>query len=121
MRSNLLVILLFAVCAVAWNFPQKVGVYSMIHKLTEFKTGSMEERIIYGKVAMFLGDWRNSAKLSSARESAQYRDALITLLSNVNMVRSDAVSDPAGFDNLEYLVGRIRNSYSDSLKTFFGV
>ncbi|KAJ2307837.1 hypothetical protein H4S02_008103 [Coemansia sp. RSA 2611] len=120
MRSGLLAFLLFAVCAVAWNFPEKVGVYSMIHKLNQYKTGSMEERIIYGKLSMFLGDWRNSAKLSSARESTQYRDALLALLSNVNTVRSDAINDPAGVDNLEYLVIRIRQSYGDSLRSYFG-
>ncbi|KAJ1844678.1 hypothetical protein LPJ70_002845, partial [Coemansia sp. RSA 2708] len=102
MRGGLLAFLLFAVCAVAWNFPEEVGVYSMIHTLNQYKTGSMEERIIYGKLSMFLGDWRNSAKLSSARKLTQYRDALLALLSNVNTVRSDAINDPAGVDNLEY-------------------
>ncbi|KAJ1750783.1 hypothetical protein LPJ79_002622 [Coemansia sp. RSA 1821] len=120
MKSNLLVTILLVACAAAWTFPEKVGVYSMIHKLTQFPTGSMEERIIYGKLAMFLGDWRNSAKLSSARESSQFRDALLVLLSNVNTVRSDAINDPAGVDNLEYLVGRIRQSYGDSVRAYFG-
>ncbi|KAJ2501408.1 hypothetical protein GGH96_001931 [Coemansia sp. RSA 1972] len=120
MRSGLFAFLLLIVCAAAWNFPEKVGVYSMIHKLTEFQTGTMEERIVYAKLSMFLGDWRTSAKLSSARESAQFRDALLVLLSNINTVRSDAISDPSGADNFEYLTRRVRMSYGDSLKTYFG-
>ncbi|KAJ2173778.1 hypothetical protein GGF45_004304, partial [Coemansia sp. RSA 551] len=71
----------------------------MIHKLTEFQTGTMKERIVYAKLPIFLGDWNTSAKLSSARESAQFRDALLVLLSNINTVRSDAISDPSGADN----------------------
>ncbi|KAJ2400557.1 hypothetical protein GGI23_001960 [Coemansia sp. RSA 2559] len=120
MRLNVLAILALAGYSLAWTFPEKVGIYAMIQKLSQFKTGSMEERIVYGKLSMFLGDWRNSAKLSSAVESSQYRDALFTLLSDINAVRSDAINDTAGVDNLEYVINRIRLSYSNSIKQFFG-
>ncbi|KAJ2555705.1 hypothetical protein EV175_002204 [Coemansia sp. RSA 1933] len=120
MKLNLLAILALCGCSLAWTFPQKVGIYAMIQKLSQFKTGSMEERIIYAKLAVFLGNWRNSAKLSSAVESSQYRDALFTLLTDINSVRSDAINDTAGVDNLEYVVIRIRQSYTNSIKQFFG-
>ncbi|KAI9504311.1 hypothetical protein GGI25_004392 [Coemansia spiralis] len=120
MRCNIIAMLALVSFSMAWTFPQKVGIYAMIQKLAQFKTGSMEEQIVYGKLSMFLGDWRNSAKLSSNMASSQYRDALFALLSNVNTVRSDAINDTSGVDNLEYLVGRIRQSYANSLHQFFG-
>ncbi|KAJ2504743.1 hypothetical protein GGI11_007251 [Coemansia sp. RSA 2049] len=120
MRLNILAILTLVGFSLAWTFPQKVGVYAMIQKLSQVKTGSMDERIIYGKLAMFLGDWRISARLSSSVETTQYRDALFALLSNINAVRSDAINDTAGVDNLDYVVIRIRQSYSNSLQQFFG-
>ncbi|KAJ2781831.1 hypothetical protein H4R18_002640 [Coemansia javaensis] len=121
MKPNLLALLLFAASAAAgWSFPQKLGFYSMIQRLTEFKTGTGEERVIYAKLAMFMGDWRTSAWLSSNRESAHYREALLALVSDINTARSDAINDPGGVENLEFVIRRIRSSYNDSLKAYFG-
>ncbi|KAJ2749015.1 hypothetical protein IWQ56_007320 [Coemansia nantahalensis] len=121
MKLNLLAALLAGATAVAaWTFPQKLGVYSMIQRLAQAKTGSVDERIIYGKLAMFFGDWRTSAWLSSTRESQQYRNALLTLVTDINTVRSDAINDPNGVENLEYIIRRIRFSFQDSLAVYYG-
>ncbi|KAJ1719450.1 hypothetical protein LPJ61_006304 [Coemansia biformis] len=121
MKINLLAVLLVAATTVAaWGFPQKLGVYSMIQRLAQVKTGSQDERIIYGKLAMFLGDWRTSARLSSTRESVQYREALLALVTNINTVRSDAINDPNGVENLEFIIRRIRSSFNDSMRAYFG-
>ncbi|KAJ2587048.1 hypothetical protein H4R99_008275 [Coemansia sp. RSA 1722] len=106
--------------AAVWTFPQKIGIYSMVEKLVQFKTSSTEERMIYGKLAIFFDDWVSSAKLSGQVDSAQYREGLFALLAHVNAARSEAISDKGGVENLEFLVSRIRNSYSDSIHKFFG-
>lgn len=111
--------LIFTSTGLAWSFAQKVGIYSLIHRLSEFKTGSVEEHVIYGKIAMFLEDWHTSAKLSHGFETPQFRDALYSLMATINTGRSEAISEPAGLDNLEYLLQRIRKSYSSSLSSFF--
>ncbi|KAJ2006619.1 hypothetical protein H4R26_001259 [Coemansia thaxteri] len=117
--SRVATVLLFAGSAMAWTLPQKIGIYSLIQKLAQQKTGSIEEHIIYGKLAVFLGDMPTAAKLSNALESPQFRDALFSLLSNVNTVRSEAISDPDGVGNIDYLVDRIRKTYAESIKVFF--
>ncbi|KAJ2688891.1 hypothetical protein H4R19_006536, partial [Coemansia spiralis] len=121
MKFNLLAVLLVGTTAVAaWDYPQKLGVYSMIQKLTQYKTGSMDERIVYAKLAMFFGDWPTAARLSSAKESQQFRNALLGLVTNINSVRSEAINDSNGVENLEYIIRRIRSSYQDSLRDYFG-
>ncbi|KAJ1829422.1 hypothetical protein LPJ56_000364 [Coemansia sp. RSA 2599] len=92
----------------------------MVEKLAQFKTSSVEERLIYGKLAIFFDDWESSARLSGSVDSAQYREGLFALLAHINAARSEAISDKGGVENLEYLVSRIRSSYSESIHKFFG-
>ncbi|KAJ2055811.1 hypothetical protein GGI17_006507 [Coemansia sp. S146] len=99
--------------------PQKIGIYTMIQKLTEQKVGSAEEHVIYAKLAIFFGDMRSSAKLSYSLDSPQFRDALFSLLTAVGSAKVEAVNDPAGVDNLDYLIGRIRKTYGESLRQFW--
>ncbi|KAJ2371685.1 hypothetical protein IW150_004482 [Coemansia sp. RSA 2607] len=121
MRPSFLPVLLFASYAAAiWTFPQKIGIYSMVQKLATYKLSSADESMVYGRLAIFYDDWIASAKLSSPVDSSQYRDGLFALLAHINAARSEAISDPAGVENLEYLVTRIRNSYADSVQKFFG-
>ncbi|KAJ2577535.1 hypothetical protein GGF44_003480 [Coemansia sp. RSA 1694] len=111
--------LLLAGHSLAWSMPQKIGIYTMIQKLTEQGVGSSEEHVIYAKLAVFFGDVRTSAKLSNSLQSPQFREALFTLLTAVSSAKVEAVNDPAGVDNLEYLIGRIRKTYGESLRQFW--
>ncbi|KAJ2878481.1 hypothetical protein GGI21_003186 [Coemansia aciculifera] len=118
--GQLATVLLIAGQCLAWSMPQKIGIYTMIQKLTQQQVGSSEEHVIYAKLAIFLGDVPTSAKLSHPLASPQFRDALFSLLTNVNSAKIEAVNDPAGVDNLDYLIGRIRKTYGESLKQFWG-
>ncbi|KAJ2437585.1 hypothetical protein GGF42_008578 [Coemansia sp. RSA 2424] len=88
--------------------------------LADKKTGSIDEHIIYGKLAVSLGDTRTAEKLSNALESPQFRDGLLSLISIANTLRSEAIDDPDGVGNFDYLVARIRKTYAESSKLFFG-
>ncbi|KAJ2854402.1 hypothetical protein J3B02_002693 [Coemansia erecta] len=88
--------------------------------MAQSEPGSMEERITYGKMAIFFDDWLTSAQLSSPVDSSQYRSGLFSLLAHISTIKSDAAKDPAGNQNIEYLISRIRSSYGDSLYKFFG-
>ncbi|KAJ2741305.1 hypothetical protein GGI20_005279 [Coemansia sp. BCRC 34301] len=112
-------VLLLAGQSLAWSMPQKIGIYTMIQKLTEQQVGSAEEHVLYAKLAVFLGDINTSAKLSHPLQSPQFRDALFTLLTAVGSAKVEAVNDPAGVDNLDYLIARIRKTYSESLRQFW--
>ncbi|KAJ2722982.1 hypothetical protein GGI07_002938 [Coemansia sp. Benny D115] len=103
-----------------WSFPQKVGVYSMVQRLAGFKTSSQEEQIVYGKIAIFFNDWETSAKLSSPVDSPEYRNALFVLLADIGTTRSEAINDKAGVQNIDYLIDRIKASYGDSIRRYFG-
>ncbi|KAJ2111012.1 hypothetical protein GGI16_000023 [Coemansia sp. S142-1] len=99
--------------------PQKIGIYTMIQQLTQQQVGSSEEHVIYAKLAVFLGDVRSSAKLSYSLDSPQFRDALVSLLMTVGSSKIEAVNDPAGVDNLNYLMLRLRKTYGESLRQFW--
>ncbi|KAJ2368587.1 hypothetical protein IW150_005368 [Coemansia sp. RSA 2607] len=92
----------------------------MIQKLAQTQPSSMDERIVYGKMAIFFNDWLTSAQLSNNIDTSQYRSGLFSLLAHLNDVKQDAAKDPAGSDNMEYLFLRIKQSYGDSLYRFFG-
>ncbi|KAJ2860563.1 hypothetical protein GGH94_005442 [Coemansia aciculifera] len=117
--GRLAAVLLLVGHSLAWSMPQKIGIYTMIQKLTEQKVGSAEEHVIYAKLAIFFGDMRSSAKLSHSLDSPQFRDALFSLLTTVSSAKVEAVNDPAGVDNLDYLIGRIRKTYGESLRQFW--
>ncbi|KAJ2809888.1 hypothetical protein GGI24_007127 [Coemansia furcata] len=92
----------------------------MIQRLAEQKVASGEEHVIYARLAVFFGDVRASVKLSYPLDSPQFRDALFSLLMTAGSAKVEAVNDPAGVDNLDYLISRIRKTYGESLKQFWG-
>ncbi|KAJ2059572.1 hypothetical protein GGI08_003214 [Coemansia sp. S2] len=99
---------------------QKKGLmYPRIVELADTKTGSVGEHVIYGKLAQALGDVRSSEKLSYMLVSPEFREGLLSLIATVNLVRSDSIDDPEGVGNFDYLLGRIRKTYAESLKRFF--
>ncbi|KAJ2890936.1 hypothetical protein IWW38_003861 [Coemansia aciculifera] len=113
-------ILLLSTFSLAWDLREKFDVYSKILMLADKKTGSIEEHILYGKLAVCLDDNRTASKLSNTLESPQFRDGLLSLITTVNMARSEAIADPDGVGSLDYLVGRIRKTYVESSKLYFG-
>ncbi|KAJ2780910.1 hypothetical protein GGI15_003378 [Coemansia interrupta] len=121
MQLKVLSLLFLASCAAAtWTSAQKIGIYSMIQKLAQTQPSSMDERIVYGKMAIFFNDWLTSAQLSNNIDTSQYRTGLFSLLAHLNDVKQDASKDPAGSDNMDYLILRIKQSYGESLFRFFG-
>ncbi|KAJ2488812.1 hypothetical protein IWW37_004516 [Coemansia sp. RSA 2050] len=104
----------------AWTMPQKVGIYTLIQKLAEQKVASAEELVTYAKLAVFLGDVRTAVKFSYSLDSPQFRDAMLSLLTTVGSAKAEAMNDPAGVDNLDYLIVRIRQTYGESLRKFWG-
>ncbi|KAJ2590825.1 hypothetical protein H4R99_006968 [Coemansia sp. RSA 1722] len=121
MKLKILSVVAFASCAAAaWTAAQKIGIYSMIQRMSQSEINSMEERVAYGKMAIFFDDWLTSAQLSSPVDSSQYRSGLFSLLAHISTIKADAAKDVAGNQNIEYLISRIRSSYGDSLYKFFG-
>ncbi|KAJ2867751.1 hypothetical protein GGH94_000625 [Coemansia aciculifera] len=118
--SRVAAMLFLASHSLAWDLQQKINMYLKIIELAEVKTGSVGEHIIYGKLAQSLGDVRTAENLSYLLVSPQFRDGLLSLITTVNLVRSEAIDDPDGVGNFDYLVGRIRKTYAESLKQFFG-
>ncbi|KAJ2688612.1 hypothetical protein IWW39_002084 [Coemansia spiralis] len=112
-------ILMLAGHSMAWTMPQKVGIYTLIQRLAEQKVASAEELAIYTKLAVLFGDVRTAVKLSYSLNTPQARDAMISLLTTVGSAKAEAMNDPAGVDNLDYLIVRIRNTYGESMKKFW--
>ncbi|KAI8321195.1 hypothetical protein GQ54DRAFT_311999 [Martensiomyces pterosporus] len=120
MKSALAVLLISSAwCGSAWTIGQKFGIYAMVQRLPRYQTSSQPERDVYVKVSMFLGNFKNAAALYKGVGTADYQNALFTLLTDVNAARSDAIDDPSGVLNMDYLVGRIRTSYLASVHAMF--
>ncbi|KAJ2836527.1 hypothetical protein FBU31_001350 [Coemansia sp. 'formosensis'] len=117
--SRVAAILFFASHILAWDVLQKLNLYPRIIELVDMKTGSVEEHIVYGKLAQFLADTRTAEHLSYPLRSPQFRNGLLSLISSVNLVRSEAIDDANGVSNIDYLVGRIRKTYAESLKQYY--
>ncbi|KAJ2744989.1 hypothetical protein GGI20_002526 [Coemansia sp. BCRC 34301] len=117
--SKAAVILFLSAHSLAWDLQQKFDLYTKILMLAERSTGSIDEHIIYGRLAVSLGDRRAADKLSSTLESPQFRDGLLSLITTINTVRSEAIDDPDGVGNIDYLIGRLRKTYIKSAKQSF--
>ncbi|ORX65940.1 hypothetical protein DL89DRAFT_295803 [Linderina pennispora] len=97
MKSHV-ALLLLPHCIVAWNYKEKVFMYQAAETLTKFYTNSPDERVIYERLAMFLGDYGAVLGLRSDPTAQDYREALEKLMAHVERAKKEGKQGCAGRD-----------------------
>ncbi|KAJ1937871.1 hypothetical protein FBU59_004622 [Linderina macrospora] len=97
--------------AVAWNYKEKVFMYQVAETLPKFYINTPDERVIYERVAMFLGDYGAVLGLRNDPTTEDYRIALQKLLAHVEKAKKQAANDAPGVISLDVLRGRLEQSF----------
>ncbi|KAJ1931992.1 hypothetical protein EC988_009606, partial [Linderina pennispora] len=92
-------------------YKEKVFMYQAAETLTKFYTNSPDERVIYERLAMFLGDYGAVLGLRSDPTAQEYREALEKLMAHVERAKKEASKDAPGEISLDVLGGRLKQSF----------